>query len=189
MLHSVLLITSFRLTPPSTCIISILRLQSLYVVSVSPDLTWDNPLAAIWSSTETNIGIICSCLPTLKGCVQRFFPRFFPNASSARNISGRETRATGRSQPEWHNTGTSGTAVELEDENKRISKTHTQRISESEESIEHIQPYQVHHAMHDGYRGSNYTWLQDPSTKEEMESRGSDSVRQPSKALSSYHVV
>lgn len=43
-----------------TCIISILRLQSLYVISKSTDVSWDNPLAAIWSSMEVNVGIICS---------------------------------------------------------------------------------------------------------------------------------
>ena len=41
-----------------TCLISILRLQSLYVISKSNDVTWDNPLAAIWSSLEVNIGIM-----------------------------------------------------------------------------------------------------------------------------------
>ena len=61
----------------STCLISILRLQSLYVVSHTDDITWNNPLPAIWSSTEVNVGILCSCLPTLKGLISRFYPSLF----------------------------------------------------------------------------------------------------------------
>ncbi|EMC96856.1 hypothetical protein BAUCODRAFT_41690, partial [Baudoinia panamericana UAMH 10762] len=60
-----------------TCIVSILRLYSLYVISATTDISWNNPLAAIWSSVEINTGILCSCLPTLKGCVTRFFPNLF----------------------------------------------------------------------------------------------------------------
>jgi hypothetical protein len=60
-----------------TCIISILRLQSLLVFLHNTDISWHNPLAAIWSSLEVNIGILCSCLPTLKAMVSRYFPRAF----------------------------------------------------------------------------------------------------------------
>jgi hypothetical protein len=67
-----------------TCIISLMRLQSLYAVSVSEDISWDNPMAALWSNLEVNIGIICSCLPTLKTCVMRVFPRMF---LSSRGVS------------------------------------------------------------------------------------------------------
>jgi hypothetical protein len=79
------------------CIISILRLSALYAVSVSTDISWDNPLAAVWSSTEVNVGIICSCLPTLKGCVVRFFPSLFTTAGSKHatpvfELSGRGQR-------------------------------------------------------------------------------------------------
>lgn len=61
----------------STCVVSILRLQSLYVISKAKDVTWENPLAAIWSSVEINTGILCSCLPTLRSYVSRLFPRLF----------------------------------------------------------------------------------------------------------------
>ena len=73
------------LTVTSTCIISILRLQSLYAVSHTDDISWNNPLAAIWSSTEVNVGILCSCLPTLKGSITRIFPRLFSSGSSSQN--------------------------------------------------------------------------------------------------------
>jgi len=60
-----------------TCIISILRLQSLLVFLQTTDFSYHNPLAAIWSSLEVNIGILCSCLPTLKAMIGRWFPRAF----------------------------------------------------------------------------------------------------------------
>jgi hypothetical protein len=63
-----------------TCVISILRLQSLLVFLHNTDISWHNPLAAIWSSLEVNIGILCSCLPTLKAMVSRYFPRAFDNS-------------------------------------------------------------------------------------------------------------
>ena len=43
-----------------TCVLSILRLPSIYVVSRSSDVSWDNPKAAIWSCMELYAGIICS---------------------------------------------------------------------------------------------------------------------------------
>ncbi|KAF2170774.1 hypothetical protein M409DRAFT_51034 [Zasmidium cellare ATCC 36951] len=64
-----------------TCVISILRLSALYVISKSSDVSWDNPLAAIWSSLEVNVGILCSCIPTLKGCITRYFPTLFSSSS------------------------------------------------------------------------------------------------------------
>ncbi|KXT03951.1 hypothetical protein AC578_9298 [Pseudocercospora eumusae] len=59
------------------CIISILRLYAIYVVWDSKDVSYNNGMAAMWSSLECNVGIICSCLPTLRG----LFPRIFRNRS------------------------------------------------------------------------------------------------------------
>jgi hypothetical protein len=75
-----------------TCIISILRLQSLLVFLHNSDISWHNPLAAIWSSLEVNIGILCSCLPTLKAMVSRYFPRAF-NSSYLRGSDHSQERA------------------------------------------------------------------------------------------------
>jgi hypothetical protein len=68
--------------------VSILRLQSLVAISNSLDPTYDNPPAATWSSIETNIGIICSCLPCLRPLVTRYLPGVFSNASSRSGQSG-----------------------------------------------------------------------------------------------------
>ena len=71
-----------------TCIVSLLRLQSLYAVSVSKDISWDNPMAALWSNLEVQIGIICSCLPTLKSSLTRIFPRIFASTSRGASSNG-----------------------------------------------------------------------------------------------------
>lgn len=63
----------------SVCIVSILRLQSLVAISNSSDQTYDNPPAATWSSVETNVGIICACLPLLRPLLAKYFPRAFPS--------------------------------------------------------------------------------------------------------------
>ncbi|KAK4494850.1 hypothetical protein PRZ48_014206 [Zasmidium cellare] len=59
----------------AVCVISIVRFHSLYAIAISEDPSWDNPLAALWATLEVNVGIIASCLPTLKGLCIRYFPK------------------------------------------------------------------------------------------------------------------
>lgn len=63
------------------CVTSVLRLRSLYVASVSTDLTYDNVGAATWSAVELNVGIICACLPMMKPLLVRLFPRLLASTS------------------------------------------------------------------------------------------------------------
>ncbi|KAI5360586.1 hypothetical protein Slin14017_G087610 [Septoria linicola] len=86
-----------------TCAISILRLPSLYVISKSTDVSWDNPTAAIWSSMELYAGIICSCIPTLKGLVSRILPSLSFGDSYYHTRTGR----LGSLGPDPHGTGAS----------------------------------------------------------------------------------
>ena len=81
-----------RLTCYSVCIVSILRLQSLVAISNSTDQSYDNPAAATWSSVETSVGIICSCLPLLRPLMTKCLPGVF---SSHRH----DTRSTPRIYP------------------------------------------------------------------------------------------
>lgn len=74
------------------CIVSILRLRSLVAISNSSDQTYDNPPAATWSSVETNVGIICACLPLLRPLLTKYLPRAFP--SRHRSQYSRPNRAT-----------------------------------------------------------------------------------------------
>ncbi|KAH6675008.1 hypothetical protein B0J14DRAFT_653183 [Halenospora varia] len=59
------------------CLVSILRLHSLYVLSRSKDLTWDNTETGMWSNIEVNIGIICASAQTIRPIITRLFPRLF----------------------------------------------------------------------------------------------------------------
>lgn len=70
------------------CLISIIRFHSLYAVAVSDDPSWDNPLAALWAVLEATVGIIASCLPTMKGLVTRYFPHLFSGTNGSRSDVG-----------------------------------------------------------------------------------------------------
>lgn len=91
-----------------TCIISILRLQSLLVFLHNSDISWHNPLAAIWSSLEVNIGITCSCLPTLKALVTTWFPRAFHTSSYLRGSDHSNERHQGQRGQGNATSGSSG---------------------------------------------------------------------------------
>ncbi|KAL3452563.1 hypothetical protein BJX65DRAFT_266482 [Aspergillus insuetus] len=108
---------------------SILRLQSLLVVSDSKDTTYDNVGAATWSAVECNVAIICACLPATRAFISRLIPRFFstgrsnntsspynqgPRSRSA-NITGFQASvAAGKDQPTNYNLSTFGRKSENE---------------------------------------------------------------------------
>jgi hypothetical protein len=50
------------------------RFQSLYRISISTDISWDNVPIAYWTAIESNVGIVCACLPSLKRLLLRFLP-------------------------------------------------------------------------------------------------------------------
>jgi hypothetical protein len=59
----------------------------------NPDQTWHSPMFSIWSAVEINVAIFCSCAPTIKGLVQRVWPKFLASLGSrygSRGRSGRE---------------------------------------------------------------------------------------------------
>ena len=66
-------------------VISIVRLPSLAYLLNSHDPTYDNIPIAIYSSVESNVGIICASGPVLKPMIVRFFPGLLStNGSSAK---------------------------------------------------------------------------------------------------------
>jgi len=78
----------------STCVISIFRLTFLWPISNSPDMSWESPLNNVFAGLEVNIAIMCSCLPTLKGFVQRYYPKLLDSLSSVRKSSRGSSNAT-----------------------------------------------------------------------------------------------
>ncbi|KAB5581016.1 hypothetical protein GE09DRAFT_1020739 [Coniochaeta sp. 2T2.1] len=55
-------------------IVSIIRLQALVTFEKSNDPTWDNFPVSLWSTVEINVGIMCTCMPTIRLLLTRLFP-------------------------------------------------------------------------------------------------------------------
>jgi hypothetical protein len=72
----------------SVCITSIIRIKSIYEISISPDTTRNGIGAAIWSCTEINVAISCASLPAIKPLISRFFPGLLFVGSTARGSEG-----------------------------------------------------------------------------------------------------
>lgn len=81
----------------SVCVTSVIRLKSLYEISVSTDTSRmylfsalcavlieavDGVNAGIWSGIEINVGIACSSLPALKPLISRVMPGFLSNLTT-----------------------------------------------------------------------------------------------------------
>lgn len=62
---------------PSDTVVSILRLHSLIHFATSWNPTWDQWNVAWFSTIEINIGLICTCLPTLRLMLMSIAPRVF----------------------------------------------------------------------------------------------------------------
>lgn len=53
---------------------SIVRLQALVTFAKSSNATYDNFPVSLWSTVEINVGIMCTCMPTLRLLLVRLFP-------------------------------------------------------------------------------------------------------------------
>lgn len=60
--------------PYSTCVISIVRATTLYMVVDLDDPSWFGTDGATWSMVEVNLAILCSCLPTIRFLVAKLVP-------------------------------------------------------------------------------------------------------------------
>ncbi|RLL97479.1 hypothetical protein CFD26_106816 [Aspergillus turcosus] len=60
-----------------TCITSVLRITTLNVATNHLDTTWNSIGSSMWTIIESNLGIICACLPALRRPLSFFFPRIF----------------------------------------------------------------------------------------------------------------
>ncbi|PVH96847.1 hypothetical protein DM02DRAFT_686861 [Periconia macrospinosa] len=63
------------------CVASIIRLKSLYTISISHDISLSAIECVIWSGIEINVGITCSSISTLKPLVRKTFPRFLSSTN------------------------------------------------------------------------------------------------------------
>ena len=102
---SVIMICSFVLTPCShlisVTVVSVLRLRSLVRFGTSSqNPTWDYYEVALWSTLEINIGIICTCLPSLRLLLVRLFPRVLGSAQYYSGYGNPSRRSRAKSHRE-----------------------------------------------------------------------------------------
>lgn len=71
------------------CIVSIIRLSSLYTLLTDSNLTKNTVIALMWCILELNLSIIGGSIPALKPFAQRFFPKLL--GTSGANSKGRST--------------------------------------------------------------------------------------------------
>ncbi|KAJ3478520.1 hypothetical protein NLG97_g8559 [Lecanicillium saksenae] len=58
-------------------VVSTLRLLSVSQFSELVNITWKFYGVALWSTVEINVGLICTCLPTMRLILVRISPRVF----------------------------------------------------------------------------------------------------------------
>ncbi|KAJ6437430.1 putative AC transposase [Purpureocillium lavendulum] len=78
-------VTVMFLTGAFVTIVSILRLRSLIFFANSSNPTWDQWSIAYWSTIEVNVGMICTCLPSLRLILLRVFPQLGSGTRSGRS--------------------------------------------------------------------------------------------------------
>ena len=62
-------------------IISLLRLVALFPLRNATNITWDYWGSIMWSVVETEVGIICACLPAAKVVFARLLPTWFKSTT------------------------------------------------------------------------------------------------------------
>lgn len=81
----------------SVTVVSMLRLRSLVHFANTTDMTWDYLEASLWSVIECQVGIICTCMPSIRLGLSRLFPKIMgsTNQSTAKDTVGPSGRSHG----------------------------------------------------------------------------------------------
>jgi hypothetical protein len=74
-----------------------LRLRSLVHFANTTDMTWDYLEASLWSVIECQVGIICTCMPSIRLGLTRLFPKIMgsTNQSTAKDTGAPSGRSHG----------------------------------------------------------------------------------------------
>ncbi|CAN9079907.1 unnamed protein product [Alternaria alternata] len=137
------------------CLVSILRLQSLVAISNSADPSYDNPPAATWSSVESNVGIICACLPLLRPLITKWLPRAFPS---------RHRSIYSHSRPQNRTYGSRGGSKALRTKDDYVLDV-TKRSNGSSEEGRDIQVVTDIHVEVDGADGRRISGWRTPASQ------------------------
>ncbi|KKZ65970.1 hypothetical protein EMCG_08264 [[Emmonsia] crescens] len=70
------------------CITSVLRSMTLNVATKNLDITWSSIDSSMWTIIETNVAIICACMPTYKAPLSKVFPQAFDSFYSSGSGQG-----------------------------------------------------------------------------------------------------
>lgn len=97
--------------------VSILRLNSLKFYNWTANPTWDQYGVVLWSAIEINIGMICTCLPTLRLLLHRMWPKAFGTGTRSTNFTSSQR------QTNPNNTVTSHLGPVVHDEYDSYSTT------------------------------------------------------------------
>ncbi|KAL1648509.1 hypothetical protein SLS61_006833 [Didymella pomorum] len=78
-------------------VVSMLRLRSLVHFANTTNMTWDYLEASLWSVIECQVGIICSCMPSIRLGLTRLFPKIMgsTNRSTAKDTGAPSGRSHG----------------------------------------------------------------------------------------------
>jgi hypothetical protein len=97
----------------SVCVTSILRITTLNIATAHTDTTWQSIDSSMWTVIESNLGIICACMPAFKQPLSCTFPWLFARMGrtetkdrydtlgSRRHVAAAKTVAGNMS---WHST-------------------------------------------------------------------------------------
>ncbi|PHH91350.1 hypothetical protein CDD83_812 [Cordyceps sp. RAO-2017] len=76
-------------------VVSVLRLHSLIHFANSWNPTWDQFGVAWWSTIEIEVGLLCTCMPTLRIILVRMFPRLLGTDRSSKESPNPGSDASG----------------------------------------------------------------------------------------------
>ncbi|KAF4969507.1 hypothetical protein FSARC_3293 [Fusarium sarcochroum] len=80
---------------------SCVRIGYVRKMQNNPDVTWTQASAAVWSSVELNIGIVCNCLATLKPFVRKHLPLLASLVGGSSSSKPSKPIASGNSFHPW----------------------------------------------------------------------------------------
>lgn len=75
----------------SATVISIIRLRFLLVINERNNPTWDFWDPIKWSNLEITVGIVCSCIPSMRFFLVRLLPKVFGSTQNRSYGANRDT--------------------------------------------------------------------------------------------------
>ena len=88
----------------SATVISIIRLQFLITFARTQNPMWDQQNITKWSAIEIAVGVVCSCIPSIRVILVRVLPRTFSSSNDSKrqnyyhSTEGKSSKLSGRSR-------------------------------------------------------------------------------------------